>query len=36
MTTPIRLFDRGSWPEVRRVTEILHKETVGGRVPLTV
>jgi NhaA family Na+:H+ antiporter len=30
MTTPIRLFDRGSWPEVRRITEILHKETVGG------
>ncbi len=30
MTTPIRLFDRGSWPEVRRITQILHKETVGG------
>lgn len=27
---PTRLFARGSWPETRRVIEILHKETVGG------
>lgn len=25
-----RLLSRGSWPETRRVTEILRKETVGG------
>ncbi len=30
MTGPVRLFARGSWAEVRRITEILHKETVGG------
>ncbi|CCH89202.1 Na+/H+ antiporter NhaA (fragment) [Modestobacter italicus] len=30
MTSPMRLFARGSWAEVRRITEILHKETVGG------
>ena len=27
---PTRLFARGSWPETRRVIQILHKETVGG------
>ncbi|MEU4248403.1 Na+/H+ antiporter NhaA [Amycolatopsis sp. NPDC026612] len=27
---PVRLLDRGSWPETQRVTEILRKETVGG------
>lgn len=27
---PFRLFDRGSWPESRRIAEILRKETVGG------
>ena len=27
---PTRLFTRGSWPETRRVIQILHKETVGG------
>ncbi|WP_410582595.1 Na+/H+ antiporter NhaA [Amycolatopsis sp. lyj-108] len=26
----LRLFDRASWPEAQRVTEILRKETVGG------
>jgi len=25
-----RLFGRGSWPEVSRVTEVLRRETVGG------
>jgi NhaA family Na+:H+ antiporter len=25
-----RLFDRGSWPETRRIAGILRKETVGG------
>jgi NhaA family Na+:H+ antiporter len=25
-----RLFDRGSWPEARRITDILRKETIGG------
>jgi NhaA family Na+:H+ antiporter len=33
MTQPAdssRLFSRGSWPEARRVTQILRKETVGG------
>jgi len=27
---PARLFDRGSWPEVSRVGDILRAETVGG------
>ena len=31
---PVRLFARGSWPETRRITTILHKETVGGAVLL--
>ena len=26
-----RLFGRGSWPEVRRITDNLRAETVGGR-----
>ena len=30
MTAPLRLFGRGSWPEVRRVTSVLRRETVGG------
>ena len=25
-----RLFDRGSWPEVSRVAEVLRQETIGG------
>ena len=25
-----RLFDRGTWPEVRRIGDILRAETVGG------
>jgi Na+:H+ antiporter, NhaA family len=25
-----RLFDRGSWPEVRRIAEVLRAESVGG------
>jgi NhaA family Na+:H+ antiporter len=25
-----RLFDRGSWPEARRIGDILRKETIGG------
>ena len=29
-TSDTRLFDRGSWPEARRVAEVLRKETVGG------
>ncbi|MGB5111443.1 MAG: Na+/H+ antiporter NhaA [Mycobacterium sp.] len=29
MKTP-RLLSRGSWPETRRVTEILRRETIGG------
>jgi NhaA family Na+:H+ antiporter len=28
--TSFRLFDRGSWPETRRIAGILRKETVGG------
>lgn len=31
---PVRLFARGSWSETRRITTILHKETVGGAVLL--
>lgn len=32
---PLRsLFSRGSWPETRRVIDILHKETVGGAILL--
>jgi Na+:H+ antiporter, NhaA family len=27
---PSRLFDRGSWPEARRIAELLRMETVGG------
>ena len=27
---PARLFDRGSWPEARRIGQILRQETVGG------
>lgn len=27
---PARLFDRGSWPEVSRIGDILRAETVGG------
>ncbi|ANZ40602.1 Na+/H+ antiporter NhaA [Lentzea guizhouensis] len=27
---PVRLLDRGSWPETQRIAEILRKETVGG------
>ncbi|MCW2578795.1 MAG: nhaA [Blastococcus sp.] len=30
MTTPAPLFDRGSWREASRITEVLRKETVGG------
>jgi Na+:H+ antiporter, NhaA family len=30
MTSPARLFARGSWPEAGRVAGILRKETVGG------
>jgi Na+:H+ antiporter, NhaA family len=30
MTTPVRLFARGSFDEARRITGILRKETVGG------
>jgi NhaA family Na+:H+ antiporter len=31
MTTPSpRLFGRGSWPEARRIAEVLRAETVGG------
>ena len=28
--TTSRLFSRGSWPEARRIAEILRLETVGG------
>ncbi|NAZ86851.1 Na+/H+ antiporter NhaA [Kineococcus indalonis] len=28
--TPTRLFARGSWPEARRIAEVLRYETVGG------
>jgi NhaA family Na+:H+ antiporter len=27
---PLRILGRGSWPEVRRITDILRKETIGG------
>jgi NhaA family Na+:H+ antiporter len=27
---PVRLFDRGTWPEASRIAGILRKETVGG------
>jgi NhaA family Na+:H+ antiporter len=30
VTTPTRLFDRGSWNEARRIADVLRKETVGG------
>src|SRR4051812_43879653 len=30
MTSPARLFARGSWPEASRIAGILRKETVGG------
>ncbi|MCU1605897.1 MAG: nhaA [Modestobacter sp.] len=30
MTTPARLFARGSWSEARRIAGVLRKETVGG------
>jgi NhaA family Na+:H+ antiporter len=30
VTTPAPLFDRGSWREASRITEVLRKETVGG------
>ncbi|SDX55547.1 sodium/proton antiporter, NhaA family [Modestobacter sp. DSM 44400] len=30
MTTPPRLFGRGSYPEVTRISAVLRKETVGG------
>ena len=29
-TRPPRLFDRGSWPEARRIAGVLRRETVGG------
>jgi NhaA family Na+:H+ antiporter len=31
---PARLFTRGSWSETRRISTILHKETVGGAILL--
>ena len=30
MIPETRLFGRGSWPEARRIAEVLRKETVGG------
>ena len=27
---PVRLFGRGTWPEVSRIGDILRAETVGG------
>ncbi|MBB3677941.1 Na+/H+ antiporter NhaA [Modestobacter versicolor] len=30
MTTPARLFSRGSYPEATRIAELLRRETVGG------
>jgi Na+:H+ antiporter, NhaA family len=30
VTSPARLFARGSWPEAGRMADILRKETVGG------
>ncbi|GAB3355201.1 Na+/H+ antiporter NhaA [Modestobacter lapidis] len=30
MTSPTRLFSRGSYPEAKRITAVLRKETVGG------
>jgi Na+:H+ antiporter, NhaA family len=33
--TPARLFARGSWPEARRIAEVLRTETVGGALLLT-
>jgi len=30
MTSPARLFRRGSWTETSRIAEVLRKETVGG------
>jgi len=27
---PTYLFDRGSWPETRRIADVLRKETIGG------
>ncbi|WP_235487894.1 Na+/H+ antiporter NhaA, partial [Frankia sp. AvcI1] len=29
------LFDRGSWPETRRIAAILRRETIGGALLLT-
>ncbi|MGY5884075.1 Na+/H+ antiporter NhaA [Modestobacter lacusdianchii] len=30
MTSPTRLFSRGSYPEAKRIAEVLRKETIGG------
>ncbi|MCE3553399.1 Na+/H+ antiporter NhaA [Pseudonocardia sp. RS11V-5] len=30
MSRPARLFDRGTWPEARRIGDLLRTETVGG------
>ena len=37
VTAPLRarLFDRGSWPETSRITDILRAETIGGALLLT-
>ncbi|GAB1824285.1 Na+/H+ antiporter NhaA [Herbidospora sp. RD11066] len=32
---PSRLFSRGTWPETRRIADILRKETIGGALLLT-
>ena len=29
-STPDRLFARGSWPEARRIADVLRAESVGG------
>jgi Na+:H+ antiporter, NhaA family len=30
MTQPPRILGRGSWPEARRIADVLRKETIGG------
>ncbi|MGY1602872.1 Na+/H+ antiporter NhaA [Geodermatophilus sp. SYSU D00815] len=30
MTRPLPLFGRGSWPEAKRIADVLRQETVGG------
>ena len=35
MTSPARLLSRGTWPEARRIADVLRAETVGGVLLIT-